>query len=124
MVKELAQKKKQSVSFEIKGDAKNFLGDERRLKQALVNLLGNAVKFTAQGGRIGLIVEGQASANEITFNVWDTGVGIAENDIQYLFKPFVQLDGGLSREYQGTGLGLALVAQMIRLHGGRVHVES
>ncbi len=124
MIKELAQKKKQSVSFEIKGDVKNFLGDERRLKQALVNLLGNAVKFTAQGGRIGLIVEGHTASNEITFNVWDTGVGIAENDIQYLFKPFVQLDGGLSREYQGTGLGLALVAQMIRLHGGRVHVES
>ncbi|MBI5965344.1 MAG: PAS domain S-box protein [Chloroflexi bacterium] len=124
MVKELAQKKEQKVSFEIKGDVKTILGDERRLKQSLVNLLGNAVKFTSPGGSVGLEVNGHADANEVTFTVWDTGVGIAESDIQYLFKPFVQLDSGLSREYQGTGLGLALVAQMIRLHGGRVHVES
>ncbi len=124
MIKELAQKKEQKVSFEIKGNVKTILGDERRLKQSLVNLLGNAVKFTSPGGSVGLEVNGHADTNEVTFTVWDTGVGIAESDIQYLFKPFVQLDSGLSREYQGTGLGLALVAQMIRLHGGRVHVES
>ncbi len=124
MVKELAQKKNLNVSFDVKGDVKTLLGDERRLKQALVNLLGNAVKFTPQGGAIGLDVCGFADLNEITFTVWDNGVGIAEDDIQYLFKPFVQLDSGLAREYQGTGLGLALVAQMIRLHGGHVHVES
>jgi PAS domain S-box-containing protein len=124
MVKELAQKKNLTVSCKVKGGAKTLLGDERRLKQALVNLLGNAVKFTPQGGAIGLDVCGHADVNEVTFTVWDEGVGIAQENIQYLFKPFVQLDAGLAREYQGTGLGLALVAQMIRLHGGHVHVES
>ncbi|MBI5945415.1 MAG: GAF domain-containing protein [Chloroflexi bacterium] len=124
MIKELAKKKELGVSFEIKGGVTALLGDERRLKQSLVNLLGNAVKFTPHGGAIGLEVNGFADINEVTFTVWDTGVGIASEDIKYLFKPFVQLDGGLAREYQGTGLGLALVAQMIRLHGGRVHVES
>jgi PAS domain S-box-containing protein len=124
MIKELAQKKEQNVSFEIKGGVKIILGDDRRLKQSLVNLLGNAVKFTPRGGAIGLEVNGRADTNEVTFTVWDKGVGIAHEDIQYLFKPFVQLDAGLAREYQGTGLGLALVAQMIRLHGGSVKVES
>ncbi len=124
LIRELAQKKNLNVSFEIRGNAKTLLGDERRLKQSLVNLLGNAVKFTPQGGAIGLEVEGYAARNEVTFTVWDKGVGIADEDIQHLFKPFVQLDSGLAREYQGTGLGLALVSQMIRLHGGRVHVES
>jgi CheY-like chemotaxis protein len=103
---------------------KTILVDDRRLKQSLVNLLGNAVKFTPQGGTIGLEVNGHPELSEVTFTIWDTGVGIASEDIQYLFKPFVQLDAGLAREFQGTGLGLALVAQMIHLHGGRVHVES
>jgi PAS domain S-box-containing protein len=124
MIRELAQKKDLSVSFEIKGGVKTILVDDRRLKQSLVNLLGNAVKFTPQGGTIGLEVNGHPELSEVTFTIWDTGVGIASEDIQYLFKPFVQLDAGLAREFQGTGLGLALVAQMIHLHGGRVHVES
>jgi CheY-like chemotaxis protein len=71
-----------------------------------------------------LEVCGHPLENEITFTVWDQGVGIAQEDIKLLFQPFVQLDAGLAREYQGTGLGLALVSQMIRLHGGRVSVES
>ncbi|MBI5352975.1 MAG: PAS domain S-box protein [Chloroflexi bacterium] len=124
LIRELAQKKNLSIGFEIKGDVKTILGDERRLKQSLVNLLGNAVKFTPSGSSIGLEVNGHAEENEVTFIVWDHGIGIAETDIPLLFKPFVQLDARLSREYQGTGLGLALVDKMIRLHGGHVGVES
>jgi signal transduction histidine kinase/ActR/RegA family two-component response regulator len=124
LVKELAQKKSLKVSFETLTHVDIVFGDERRLKQSLVNLLSNAVKFTPAGSHIGLEVCGHPKENEVTFTVWDQGVGIAQEDMQYLFKPFVQLDAGLAREYQGTGLGLALVAQMIRLHGGRVDLTS
>lgn len=124
MIKELAQKKKIQVSFKIHGEVATIMGDERRLKQVLVNLLSNAVKFTEENNKIGLEVKGYPQRNEVAFSVWDTGIGIAEEDLKFLFKPFVQLDAGLAREFQGTGLGLALVAQMVRLHGGSVSVKS
>jgi CheY-like chemotaxis protein/anti-sigma regulatory factor (Ser/Thr protein kinase) len=95
------------------------------LKQVLVNLLTNAVKFTAQGGRIGLrvaLAPGQEDA--ISFTVWDTGIGIAPSDVTRLFHAFTQIDSGLSRTQEGTGLGLALVAKLVELHGGSVAVES
>jgi CheY-like chemotaxis protein len=90
----------------------------------IVNLLSNAVKFTPEGARIGLEVHGDRAANKVIITVWDTGIGIKEEDLERLFKPFVQLDSGLAREATGTGLGLALVAQMARLHGGSVHAIS
>jgi CheY-like chemotaxis protein len=98
--------------------------DERRLKQMIVNLLGNAVKFTPEHGKLGLEVHGDRNANQITFTVWDNGIGIKADDLPRLFRPFVQLDSGLAREATGTGLGLALVAQMARLHGGSVRAVS
>jgi PAS domain S-box-containing protein len=124
MIKELALKKSLSISFKLDENVKMILGDERRLKQSLVNLLGNAVKFTPQGKKIGLEVNGSAKTNEVTFTVWDEGIGITEEDIQRLFKPFVQVNASLTREYSGTGLGLALVAQMVRLHGGQIKLTS
>jgi len=124
MVRELAQKKSQNISLKLDEKVKVISGDERRLKQSLVNLLSNAVKFTPPGKKIGLEVSGNAEANEVTFTVWDEGIGIGEEDIQRLFKPFVQLNAGLAREYSGTGLGLALVAQMARLHGGCINLTS
>jgi PAS domain S-box-containing protein len=124
MVRELAQKKSLHISFKLDEKVKIILGDERRLKQSLVNLLGNAVKFTLSGKKIGLEVHGNAESNEVTFTVWDEGIGIQTEDMPRLFKPFVQLNSSLTREYGGTGLGLALVAQMVRLHGGRISLES
>jgi len=124
MVKELAHKKDVDVLFKSDQKVQVILGDERRLKQALVNLLGNAVKFTPSGRKIGLEVSGFIEKNEVTFTVWDEGIGINQDDIPLLFKPFVQLNAGLSREYAGTGLGLALVAQMVRLHSGRIDLTS
>jgi signal transduction histidine kinase len=119
MIKQLAQKKSQDVVLEI-GDGLGVMwADERRLKQMIVNLLGNAVKFTPEHGKIGLEVHGDQVANKITITVWDNGIGIKEEDLARLFQPFVQLDSGLAREATGTGLGLALVAQMARLHGGK-----
>ena len=98
--------------------------DERRLKQILVNLLSNAVKFTPEGGEIGLQVLGDVEQQIVHFIVWDTGIGIAQENIGRLFQPFVQLDSSLSRQYAGTGLGLALVRRLAELHGGSVSVES
>jgi CheY-like chemotaxis protein/anti-sigma regulatory factor (Ser/Thr protein kinase) len=98
--------------------------DRRRLKQMLVNLLSNAVKFTGEGGRLGIDVTTDAAAGVMHFVVWDTGIGIAAEDIPQLFHPFVQLDSSLARQYAGTGLGLALVQRMAALHGGAVSIES
>jgi PAS domain S-box-containing protein len=124
MIKQLAQKKDQEVSLEIDPGLGLIWADERRLKQMIVNLLGNAVKFTPEQGRLGLEVRGDEEANQIAFTVWDNGIGIREDDLARLFQPFVQLDSGLAREATGTGLGLALVAQMARLHGGSVNALS
>ncbi len=98
--------------------------DARRLKQILVNLLNNAVKFTPDGGKIGLEVEGDAAQGVVRLTVWDTGIGIAEQDLGKLFQQFVQLDASLARQYAGTGLGLALVKGLTEMHGGSVAVES
>lgn len=124
MVKELAKKKKLNVSFRMDENVQTLRGDERRLKQVLVNLLGNAVKFTPDGQRLGLDVTGNTEKKQVTFTVWDTGIGISKQDISRLFKPFVQLDSKLSRHAGGTGLGLMLVSQLVRLHGGNVEVQS
>jgi CheY-like chemotaxis protein/anti-sigma regulatory factor (Ser/Thr protein kinase) len=98
--------------------------DERRMKQILVNLLSNAVKFTPEGGEIGLEVVGNEGAGVAHITVWDTGIGIADEDKTRLFQPFVQLDSRLAREFSGTGLGLSLVQRMMDLHGGTVSVQS
>jgi PAS domain S-box-containing protein len=124
MINELALKKQQQVTLEVDEAIGSIWVDERRLKQILVNLLSNAVKFTPGGGRLGLQVAGDRQEKRVMFIVWDNGIGVAEDDLGRLFQPFVQLDSSLAREAPGTGLGLALVAQMVRLHGGSVSVES
>ncbi|HJR80380.1 MAG TPA: response regulator [Anaerolineales bacterium] len=124
MINQLAHKKEQEIALEIEDDMDFIWVDERRLKQILVNLLSNAVKFTPAGGKLGLQVHGDLKEKTVMFTVWDTGIGISENDLERLFKPFVQLNSSLAREAPGTGLGLALVAQMVRLHGGSVTVKS
>ncbi len=92
------------------------------MKQILINLLSNAVKFTPHGGAVTLATH--ASNAGLTFTVRDTGVGIAPNDISRVLKPFVQVDGRLSRTHEGTGLGLPLADALVRLHGGTMNIES
>lgn len=123
-IKQAALGKQQELVVELDETVKVVYGDERRLKQILINLLSNAVKFTPTGGKIGLRVQGNAKDELVQFTVWDTGVGIAADEMSQLFEPFVQLDTRLSRQYEGTGLGLALVYRMTKLHGGSVSVTS
>jgi PAS domain S-box-containing protein len=98
--------------------------DERRVKQILVNLLSNAVKFTPEGGQIGLRVALDPAGQQVRFEVWDTGIGIAPDKLPLLFRPFIQVDSSITRQYSGTGLGLSLVRRLTELIGGSVGVES
>ncbi|MFO0879051.1 MAG: PAS domain S-box protein [Gemmataceae bacterium] len=124
LVKEMAQKKRHHVSVSLDAGIGLVLVDERRLKQVLVNLLSNAVKFTPQGGEIGLELRADRERGTLCFTVWDHGIGIRPEDMNLLFQPFRQIDSRLSREYTGTGLGLALVRRLTELHGGGVSLES
>lgn len=119
-----ARRKKIEACCEIEPDLPKLTADSRRLKQMLINLLGNAVKFTPEGGQIGLSVRYHRENQEMEFIVWDSGIGISAADQMKLFQPFVQIDGGLARKYEGTGLGLVLVRRTARLHGGDVMVRS
>jgi signal transduction histidine kinase len=105
-------------------DVEYIQADERRLRQMLVHLLQNAIKFTPEHGQAGLSVTSDLTQQTMSFTIWDTGIGIAPADMGRLFQPFVQLDSRLARQYGGAGLGLALVARLSRLHGGDVLVES
>jgi signal transduction histidine kinase len=97
--------------------------DVRKFKQMVYNLLANAVKFTPDGGSI-LLQAQPISANEFEFSVQDSGIGIAEKDMQRLFTPFEQLDSSLVRKFEGTGLGLSMVKRLAELHGGTVSMRS
>jgi PAS domain S-box-containing protein len=124
LVTEAAHKKTITISTDLDARVVLVMGDPRRLKQILVNLLANAVKFTPTGGCVGLELSGDPEGGTVTFTIWDTGIGIAEADLGRLFRPFEQLDSRLSRQYEGTGLGLSLVSRLVHLHGGGVAVSS
>ncbi|MEW5959384.1 MAG: GAF domain-containing protein, partial [Chloroflexota bacterium] len=123
-IKQSATKKQLGIFSTYDESVTTLVADERRLKQILVNLLSNAVKFTPDGGQIGLEVRDAPDRQMVNFVVWDTGIGIAQDDIRHLFQPFVQLDSRLARQYTGTGLGLALVRRMVEMHAGGISVES
>jgi PAS domain S-box-containing protein len=119
-----ANHKKLEISLQMSPQNINVQADAQRLKQVLNNLLSNALKFTAEGGRIGVDVRGDLENHEVHITVWDTGIGIRAEDISRLFQNFVQLDSSLGRQYNGTGLGLVLVKRLTELQGGRIDVES
>jgi PAS domain S-box-containing protein len=123
-VRQAALKKRQAVTAQYDPAVTVLLADERRLKQILVNLLTNAMKFTPEGGAFGLEVQGDPERQAVRCTVWDTGIGIDAEDQARLFQPFVQLDSSLSRQHAGTGLGLALVQRLAALHGGSVELDS
>lgn len=141
-VQPMATQKSITLDFSMLNALGTVQADERRLSQALINLLSNAIKFTPDGGSVTLKVSRQEPDLEpweflpspdghnfsgrswVVFSVIDTGIGIALENIGRLFQPFVQIDSALNRQYNGTGLGLALVRQIAELHGGTVSVTS
>jgi PAS domain S-box-containing protein len=123
-IKQSAYKKHIKTSTVYHNSVTIIYADERYLKQILLNLLSNAIKFTPQGGKVNLEVRGDVKQGVVDFIVSDTGRGIAEKDIDSLFKPFVQLNSGLNRTHEGTGLGLSLVYRLTELHGGSVSVST
>jgi signal transduction histidine kinase len=107
---------------EIAHDLPILRADERRVRQILLNLLANAVKFTPRGGKVRLIAYNDD--NEFVVQVADTGIGMAKEDIPRALERFGQLDGDLNRKYEGTGLGLPLTKKLVELHGGRLDIDS
>ena len=98
-------------------------GDPTRLRQILINLLDNAVKFTERG-EVGIAVEPESEDGKLLFRIWDTGIGMEEKVIQKLFRPFTQADESTTRKYGGTGLGLVICKDLVEAMGGSLQVES
>ncbi len=121
-VKLQADRKGVALNMSLADGATTIFADRRAVKQVLVNLLTNGVKFTPRGGKVGVTSEISAAGIEIT--VTDTGIGIAPADLERLGRPFEQVDGAHVRAQEGTGLGLALVKALAQMHGGEAVIES
>ncbi|HEY9720548.1 MAG TPA: ATP-binding protein [Oscillatoriaceae cyanobacterium] len=118
----LAQQKQLHVCVETPAELPALQADGQRVEQVVVNLLGNAIKFTPRGGRV--TVRATCAPEAIRCEVEDTGVGIAKEDLSKLFKRFGQLDTSATRTSKGTGLGLAIAKALVEAHGGEIGVES
>lgn len=120
-VSSLARTKRLELRSQVADDLGQVFGDRAKIKQVLLNLLGNAIKFTEEGS-VDVAVERQGA--EVRFTVTDTGVGVPPEDRTRIFESFYQGRSGLSGKYQGTGLGLAITRRLVEMHGGRIWVES
>jgi PAS domain S-box-containing protein len=126
-IKQQAASKQIKIKFDTLVNVTTINVDERRIRQVLINLLGNAIKFTPADGNVNLQVSFKSQKNgdkNLCFEVIDTGIGIAPEDQSKLFQPFIQIDSKFNRQYTGTGLGLAIVKQVVELHGGTVSLRS
>ena len=139
VIRSLTDKKRQTLVIRA-DDVPFIVADRVKFKQILYNLLSNAVKFTPEDGTITLDAEVTSSArlpfqakglagfseknNFLKLSVKDSGIGIKPEDMDRIFSEFEQVDSGLSRKYEGTGLGLALTKRLVELHGGEIFVES
>ncbi|MDC9725191.1 MAG: PAS domain S-box protein, partial [Gammaproteobacteria bacterium] len=138
IIKEKANKHNIHLTLDLDAQMGEMSADERKIKQILFNILSNATKFTPDNGTITVKTKLQLNVmptcsasttllqrrDYISIAISDTGIGIAERDLDRLFTPFEQLDGSFSKKYQGTGLGLAMVKRLAELHHGGVNVES
>lgn len=127
MIGSLVQKKGHELAIQMREPFPLVYADERKLQQILLNLISNAIKFTPETGRIDVAVdylEGESGPGRLEISVSDNGIGIDHQERDRIFDSFSQLDSSYTKEYQGTGLGLALVKKFIELHGGHIRVES
>ena len=122
LVADMVSKKKLQMLLEIAEDLPSIEADELKVKEIIYNLLSNAVKFTPEGGKIGM--RAKRAGSEIEIVVWDTGVGIAPENMVKIFEGFFRVDTPYSRLTEGTGLGLPLSRKMVELHSGKLSVES
>jgi two-component system CheB/CheR fusion protein len=122
LVADMVSKKKLEMSLEIAEDLPNIEADELKIKEVLYNLLSNAVKFSPEGGLIGM--RAKKTDSEIEIVVWDTGIGIAPENMKKIFEGFFRVNTPYSRVTEGTGLGLPLSRKLVELHGGKLFVES
>ncbi len=120
-VEPLAASKKLAFKVEMPKDLPSGRGDERRLTQVLLNLVGNAIKFTDEGE---VTIAASAENGSYSLAVRDTGPGISEADQGKLFQEFHQADSSITKAKGGTGLGLAISRRIVEMHGGRIWVES
>jgi signal transduction histidine kinase len=120
-VEPLAADKKLAFRAEVAPDLPAGLGDERRLTQVLLNLVGNAIKFTDSGE---IVIKAGTNNGEFNLSVSDTGPGISTADQAKLFQEFQQSDNSITRKKEGTGLGLAISKRIIEMHGGKIWIES
>jgi signal transduction histidine kinase len=121
-IRPLADKKGLALRVDIAPEVDSFASDRRRVEQILLNLLGNAVKFTERGEVI--VTAGADGSRGMLVSIQDTGIGIKPQDLAELFKPFRQIDVGLTRNHEGTGLGLAICRRLAHLLGGEVLADS
>jgi PAS domain S-box-containing protein len=123
LLHEQAEQRQVGLTFQPGAGEAIVRGDERRLNQILLNLVGNALKFTPARGSVDVAIEEDGS-DSLAIAVRDTGIGIAEDDIERVRQPFQQVDGTLARQHEGTGLGLAICDRLVRLHGGSLSLAS
>jgi hypothetical protein len=117
----LADKKGLALTYMVTPCHIEIESDRRRVDQVLLNLLNNAVKFTEKGE---VHLETAIDNNYVITRVIDTGIGVKPEDMNILFKPFQQIDTGITRQYEGTGLGLSICKRLVELLGGQIWVES
>jgi signal transduction histidine kinase len=117
----LATKKAIQLDVDL-ASAGNVQADAGKLRQMLINLVSNAIKFTPEGGRV--TIGAHRFADTVEISVSDTGIGIAEAELEHLFEEFRQVDSDITREQRGTGLGLALTKRYVELHGGRIRLTT
>ena len=122
LVENMVSKKKIEMLLEIDEDLPDIEADELKVKEIIYNLISNAVKFTPEGGKIGMRARKADSMIEV--EVWDTGVGIAHENMEKIFEGFFRVDTPYSRVTEGTGLGLPLSKNLVELHGGKLSVKS
>ncbi len=122
LFREKSDRRRIVLNADISGDIDMITADKTKIKQVVLNLVANAVKFTPDGGRVGITASLNGAGVQVT--VWDTGIGMPAEDCARLFRPFVQLDNTLTKKYEGTGLGLHISKKLVELHGGRLSVES